>query len=220
MRVKYTTDEEQLDALEAKFPPEMHKTREESNKVFTYLEHTTVAERLRDVLGTGLSITTGQVLHDPSITLTDPVMGYVDMEVIIRAEFVSGRTMTVSGWGSGDVLSTRPLDNEKILEGKKRSRAGEPCKTAFSDGLKVAATRLGVGAYLYSDEGKSEIMAESKKAEEATRAKKALTCQLCEAEIVAGTLDGVVLDAAEYMNAARKKYKKRLCAACVAKAGS
>lgn len=213
----YKTEEEQLEALAAKFPPECHKQRKESGKTFTYLEHTVVAERLREVLGAGLVIRTGKVIHNPAISITESVMGYVDMEVIIEATFVSGRTMIVSGWGESDVLSTKPLSEESLEEGKKRQRANQPFKTAFSDGLKVAATRLGVGAYLYDKDGmEKELEEEKKKAQE--RAK--FTCQECSGEITPGELDGVNHPTAEaFMNAARVKYRRRLCKACCAQRG-
>lgn len=214
---EYTTDQEQLEALAAPFPPECHKQREESGKTFTYLEHTVVAERLREVLGTGLTIRTGQVIHNPTITVNDQIYGYVDMEVIIEATFVSGRKMTVSGWGESDILATKPLDEDALERGKKRGRANQPWKSAFSDGLKVAATRLGVGAYLYDKEGMEKEMEKQKEAE---RERARLTCQECEGLITAGVLDGINYDTPDgFMDAARKKYRRRLCPACAKKRG-
>lgn len=213
----FQTDEEQLAALAAPFPPECHKQREEGGKIFTYLEHTVVAERLREVLGTGFNVRTGRVIHNPGIGLNDPTYGYVDMEVIIDATFVSGRTMTVSGWGESDVVATKQLDEDKLAQGKKRGRANQPFKSAFSDGLKVAATRLGVGAYLYDKDG---IEKELKEQKEKKRERARLTCQECEGEITGGTLDGITHATGDaFMEAARKKYRRRLCPTCAAKRG-
>ena len=212
---QFATDEEQLAALAAHFPPECHKQREEGGKTFTYLEHTTVAERLREVLGTGLNVTYGKVIHNPAITVNDPIYGYVDMECIIQATFVSGRTMTVSGWGESDVVATRQLDEDAIEKGKKRGRANQPFKTAASDSLKVAATRLGVGAYLY-DKDSMEKQMEEEKEKAAQKAK--FTCQECQGEIVAGVLAGVTYDTPDaFMEAARKTYRRRLCPTCAKK---
>ena len=212
------TDAEQLAALATTFPASVVKSRTQGGKEFTYLEHTTVVDRLRDVLGTGLSIATGQVIHYPSLGLESGVLGYVDMEVIITATFSSGKVMTVSGWGEADVLATRPLSTEAMDEGKKRGRANQPFKSAFSDGVKVAATRLGVGAYLYSEEGRAEAAADAKKAEDAKRETAKFTCQECEGAIEGGVLDGVHhLLPESVLNATRLKFHRRLCLACAAK---
>ena len=215
--LKYKTDQEQLDALAAPFPPECHKQREEAGKTFTYLEHTVVMDRLREVLGTGVDVLYEDVIHNPNISLNDPIYGYVEMKCVIKATFVSGRTMTVSGWGESDVVATKALDEEAIEKGKKRGRANSPFKTAASDALKVAATRLGVGSYLYDKDG---IEKELKEQKEKQRERARLTCQECEGEIEGGTLDGIThASGEEFMEAARKKYKRRLCPSCAAKRG-
>jgi hypothetical protein len=212
---RFKTDEEQLAALAAPFPPECHKQREEAGKKFTYLEHTTVVARLREVLGTGVSISTGTVIHNPNINLNDALYGYVDMEVVIEAIFVSGRKVVVSGWGESDVLATKQLDDDAVEKGKKRGRANQPFKSAFSDGLKVAAARLGVGAYLYDKEGMEKQMEEEK---EKARQKALFTCQECQGEITPGSIAGVAYDTPEaFMEAARKTYRRRLCPTCAAK---
>jgi len=214
----YTTDVEQLAALATTFPASVVKTRAQGGKEFTYLEHTAVVDRLRDVLGTGLSIATGQVIHYPSLGLDSSILGYVDMEVIITATFTSGKVMTVSGWGEADVLATRPLSVEAADDGKKRGRANQPFKSAFSDGVKVAATRLGVGAYLYSEEGRAEAASEAKKAEEMKRERAKFTCQECEGAIEGGVLDGVShLSPESFLNATRLKFRRRLCLDCAVK---
>jgi len=213
---KFTTDAEQLAALAAPFPPDCHKQRDEAGKTFTYLEHTSVAQRLRDVLGTGLNITTGQVIHRPDISLNDPVYGYVDLEVVIEATFVSGQKMMVAGWGEADVVATKQLTPEQVEQGKKRGRAGSPFKSAFSDGLKVAATRLGVGAYLYSEEGREGIEQAQKAQKEADQQRALLTCQECSNPIQAGEFNGVIYgDPVEFVNAVRKVHRRRLCLTCV-----
>jgi hypothetical protein len=211
-----TTDAEQIAALAAAFPVSVVKSRSQGGKEFTYLEHTTVVDRLREVLGTGLSIQTGQVIHHPALGLDSSILGYVDMEVVITATFTSGKVVTVSGWGEADVLSTRPLSAEAMEEGKKRGRANQPFKSAFSDGVKVAATRLGVGAYLYSEEGRAEVAAEAKKTEEDKRGKALLTCQECSNPIQGGSFKGVTYDdPMQFMEAVRKIHHRRLCDPCV-----
>ena len=125
----YLTDAEQLAALRVPFSITEVRTREQGGSTLNYYEAFTVQQRLLDVLGTGLSVRTVQVIVANSI---------VNTEVVLDIEWASGRKTTTSGWGSSDILTGK---NGKIVN--------DPYKTAATDGIKVAASKLGVAGELY-----------------------------------------------------------------------
>jgi hypothetical protein len=203
---KYEDDADQLAALRAPFPITEIRTREQSGATLHYYEGHTISQRLLDVLGTGFNVTTVQ-----HITANDRV----EMEVVIEVEWMSGKRCRVSGWGSADILT-----------GKSGKVVNDPYKTAYTDGLKVAASKLGCGNELYDSkyrEGLAAIMEAERKAE----AEKAfLTCQGCKKAITEGevkTPDGktVTLTATQVATNTRQKFGERLCLPCArAKAGN
>lgn len=91
----YKTDAEQLEALRVPFPITEIKTRIQGATELSYYEAYTIQQRLLDVLGTGLSIESGQVIATES---------NINVETILKIEWVSGRKTSTSGWGSADIL--------------------------------------------------------------------------------------------------------------------
>jgi len=151
------------------------------------------------VLGTGLSIKTGQVIATDS---------NVNIETILEIEWVSGRKTVTSGWGSAD-----------ILVGKSGKIVNDPYKTAATDSIKVSASKLGVASELYDSKYREGLAVRLKEIEDAEAEKAFLTCQGCTGEI-SGTkrakTDGTFLElsAKDVATSTRKRFGKRLCAAC------
>lgn len=195
----YNTDKEQLEALRVPFPITEVRTREQGGATLNYYEAYTVQQRLLDVLGTGLSIRTGQVIATDS---------NVNIETILDIEWVSGRRSTVSGWGSADILMSK---SGKI--------ANDPYKTAATDSIKVAASKLGVAGELYDSKYREGLKPRLAALEAAEAERAFLTCQECSGEIQAGDVrktDGstLTLTAKEVATSTRKKFGRRLCIGC------
>lgn len=198
----YKTDAAQLDALRVPFPVSEVRTREQGGTTLNYYEAYTIQQRLLDVLGTGLSIKTGQVIATDS---------NVNVETILEIEWVSGRRTVTSGWGSADILRGK---NDKIVN--------DPYKTAATDSIKVAASKLGVAAELYDSKYREGLEAQLKVLEEQETERLLLTCQVCNGEIKAGTKkksDGTVLELAAKKVAlsTRQRFGKRCCIECAEK---
>lgn len=186
---RFTTDTDQLAAARADFPPEQIKKREQGGEELSYYEHTVVNDRLLDVFGSGYSMEVGRVWAGEK---------YVDVEVILTLTWVSGKTTRLVGIGRSDVLRGK-LDAEKIVN--------EPLKSATSDGLKVAAMRLGVGAELY-DKGYREDL---KKQEEQKKEELRNSCQKCGGKIEPF---GDYTTVQDVLKASRKAYTQRRCKNC------
>ncbi len=84
----YRSDAEQLEALRVPFPITEVKTRTQGGAELSYYEGYTIQQRLLDVLGTGLSIETAQVVATES---------NINVETILKIEWMSGRRTTTSG---------------------------------------------------------------------------------------------------------------------------
>jgi hypothetical protein len=196
----FTTDAEQLEALRIPFPLSEIRTREQGGATLHYYEAYTVQQRLLDVLGTGLSIITGQVIS----TETN-----VNTEVILNIEWVSGRKSTISGWGSSDI----------IISGKSGKLVNDPYKASATDGIKVAASKLGVAGELYDSKYREGLKVRMAAQEEEEAERAFLTCQNCNGEINNGSItkaDGTpfALTAKEVAVSTRKKFGQRLCIGC------
>jgi hypothetical protein len=200
----FSTDAEQLVALRVPFPISEIKTRSQGTAELNYYEAYVIQQRLLDVLGTGLSIRTGQVIATES---------NVNTETILEIVWASGRKTVTSGWGSSD-----------ILLGKSGKIVNDPYKTAATDSIKVAASKLGVASELYDSKYREGLAVRLKAQEVLDEAKEFLTCQECEGPITGGNLtksDGTVmeLDAKKVATSTRLKFGKRLCMCCGEKAG-
>lgn len=197
------TDIGQLEALRVPFPAGEVRQRDQGGTTLHYYEAFTIQQRLLDVLGTGLSIKTGQVIATDS---------NVNIETILTIEWASGRTSTVSGWGSADILRGK---NDKIVN--------DPYKTAATDSIKVAASKLGVAAELYDSKYREGLASRLKLVEQEESERAFLTCQGCGGEIKDGTTtkaDGTIMEltAKRVATSTRQKFGKRLCIACAEKA--
>lgn len=198
-QTRFTTDTEQLEALRVPFPVSEVKTRDQGGAVLHYYEAYAIQQRLLDVLGTGLNIRTGQVIATES---------NVNVETILEIEWASGRRTTISGWGSSD-----------ILLGKNGRLANDPYKTAATDSIKVAASKLGVAAELYDSKYRDGLAAKLKEQEDREAERAFLTCQDCAGEIRGGArknADGneLALSAKQVATSTRKQLGRRLCIPC------
>lgn len=194
-QTRFTTDTEQLEALRVPFPVSEVKTREQGGATLYYYEGCTIQRRLLDVIGSGLNIRTGHVIA---------LEGNVNVETVLEIEWISGRRTTISAWGSSD-----------ILMGKNGKLANDPYKSAATDGIKVAASKLGVAAELYDSKYRDGLAARLRAHEE----RAFLTCSDCGGEIAyfeKRTPEGkeFKLAAKEVANSTQKKFGRRLCGTC------
>lgn len=214
--MKYSTAEDQLTALREKFPPEDICVREENNLKLYYLEWSTVQNRLLDVMGVGgFDIEVGRVFVSKT---------RVDVECILTLRFMDGSKQRLTGFGSSELLFLK-ADKELPLE--DRRWASESYKAAQSDGFKVAASKVGVGLYLYNKDDRTELEKavkaaiterETRVAEEKKQAtiSAITTCMRCKGQITAGDFNGVHYDdPVEFAKATRVKFHERLCSSCV-----
>jgi hypothetical protein len=197
---RFTSDDEQLAALRVTFPINEIRSRDQGGSTLYYLEAYAIQQRLLDVLGAGLTIRTGQVITTENI---------VNTEIILDIDWVSGRKSSISGWGSADVLVSQ----------KTGKTVNDPYKAAATDGIKVAASKLGVAGELYDSKYREglKVRVETMEHEEAERA--FLTCQECTGEIRGGTVSGkngklVTMTSKEVAVSTRKKWGRRLCIGC------
>lgn len=126
----YTTAAEQLTALREKFDPTLIKTREQAGQTMSYFPSHVIHNRLLDVLGTGLSMTSEHV-----ITTEDRI----DMQVRLSITWVDGTLSRVDGWGSADIMRSKAT--QKITS--------DSYKVAYTDALKICASKLGCALELY-----------------------------------------------------------------------
>lgn len=130
----FSTAAEQLAALRAPFDPSLILTREQGGTELSYYPAHTIQNRLLDVLGAGLSITTER---------TEITEDRVDLSVRLTILWVDGSVSRIDGWGSADILRSKSGSNKVV---------NDPMKAAYTDALKVAASKLGVGLELYDKE--------------------------------------------------------------------
>ncbi len=142
---KFETAADQLAALRADFPTSQVKTREERGETLHYLDAHTIQNRLLDVIGTGLSISAREVREHRDST---GKLRKLNVEVELHLRWVDGTYSTVSGYGSADALYAR-ADPDKVVN--------DYLKSAYTDGIKVAASKLGVGLSLYSKEYRDKL---------------------------------------------------------------
>jgi hypothetical protein len=198
----YTTDAEQLAALRVPFAVSQVQQRDGGGKTLYYYDGFTIMKRLLDVLGTGLNITHSQPIIDHD-------SGRVDIEAIMEIRWISGNNTKVSAWGSSDILKNRASD--KILN--------DPIKTAATDSIKCAASKIGVGSELYDAKYRSDLDVRIKEFEEQESRKARLTCQFCGGPIEGCTRtnsEGNVVEMTDdqVANSTRTQFGKRLCLKC------
>ena len=191
----YNSDAEQLVALRVPFPVDQVKEREENGKIFDYYEHNLIQNRLLDVFGGKFSMTTGA-------TSVDTENNFVHVEVILEVEWISGGKTRHSGWGSAAI-----------------QKKGNHFKSAYSDALKVAATKLGCGLELYDDNYRESIKPQKAEIQRKRDERALLTCQGCGGVIAEGTRtkpDGTIqeLTAKQVATSTRQKFGKRFCLSC------
>lgn len=115
----YASDIEQLAALRAPFPDSAYMTNDKNGGRTQFLGFDTIQNRLLDVFGPGLSISTTHIIERD---------GFVSMEVSIEVEWVSGRKSKMAGWGFA-----------AVQPGKQSFR------WAHSDAIRSAAMQMGCG---------------------------------------------------------------------------
>jgi hypothetical protein len=197
----YQNKHDQLAALSAPFKPEDVRQREQGGQMLNYYESSTIMKRLLDVMGTGYSIESGRVRdHAP-----DGKLRRVDMEVIVTLQWVDGTMSKLTGWGSSDVQYSKK-DPENIVS--------DFMKSALTDGIKVALSKIGVGSELYDSNYRKKLETDKAKAEQEAREKAMFTCQGCQGEITGGIVGGKTLSREELVQQTRIKFKKRLCIEC------
>lgn len=190
----HSSDAEQLAALRLPFPISDVKEREQAGQTLSYYEHNTVQNRLLDVFGTGMSLTTAQYTEDTENKI-------LHLEVLLEVQWVSGLVSKVSGWGSAAIRKN-----------------GEPYKSAFSDAVKVAASKLGCGLELYDEDYRKELCARMEALRAAEAERLLLTCQ-DKGCIIEGCVFGdKELSAKDVALSTRKTFGKRLCVACAMEA--
>jgi len=198
----YTTDAEQFAALRVPFHVSEVQKREGGGKTLSYYDGFTIMKRLLDVIGTGLNITHSQPIINHDI-------GRVDIEAILEIRWVSGIITKISDWGSSEILKNRTCD--KIVN--------DPIKSAATDSVMRAASKLGVGAELYDAKYLTDLDVRIKEFEEQETRKALLTCQSCGETIEGGTRTNsegnvVEMTADQVANVTHKKFGKRYCLNC------
>jgi len=202
--MKFTSNDDQLEALRAPFPIEEIKEREEAGKTLYYYEASTIMKRLVEVMGTGFSIDSGRIERYEF----ENKLRRVDLEVTVTLRWQDGTESRLTGWGSSDVqYSTR--DTWRIVS--------DFMKSSLTDGIKVALSKIGVGSELYDTTYRKTLGDQKGAAAAAAREKAMFTCQECQGEIKAGKVGGKDLTQQEVAVATRTKFKKRLCIPCAAK---
>lgn len=203
--MNYETKQDQLQALCRPFPVEEVKTRDEGGFTLNYYEAATIMKRLLDVLGCGYSIENGRIERYEH----DGKLRRVDMEVIVTLTWVDGSISRLTGWGTSDIQYSRN-DEWRIVS--------DYMKTAATDGIKVALTKIGVGAELYDSSYRASLTEKKEQLEAEARAKALYTCQECQGEITDGVVGNVHCTKDEVVQRTRKKFRKRLCLPCARKA--
>ena len=201
---KYTTAQEQLDALSAPFPIEEIRQREQGGQVLNYFESSTIMKRLLEVMGTNYSISTGRIER----YVVDNQPRRVDMEVIVRLIWVDGTETSITGWGSADIQYSK-TDNWRIVS--------DFMKVANTDGIKICLSKLGVGAALYDSNYRKDMVEKKESEAKDARNKAMFTCADCGGEIVSGQVGKRTFTPEDVVKETRIKYKKRICLNCVAK---
>jgi len=197
----YQNKQDQLAALSAPFKPEDVRQREQGGQMLSYFESSTIMKRLLEVMGTGYSIECGRVRD----YAPDGKLRRVDMEVIVTLRWVDGTESKLTGWGSSDVQYSKK-DPDSIVS--------DFMKAALTDGIKVALSKIGVGAELYDSQYRKKLEADRAKAEQEAREKAMFTCQGCHGEIKAGNIGNRAVTREEVVQQTRLKFKKRLCLDC------
>jgi len=197
----YNTKQEQLTALSAPFSIEDIRQREQGGQTLNYFESATIMKRLLEVMGTDYSIECGRILDYK----VDGKPKRVDMEVTVTLGWVDGTASKLTGWGSADIqYSTSKPDNI----------VSDFMKSAYTDGIKVALSKIGVGSELYDSSYRKNLVAEKEASDKAQREAALFTCQECKGKIEAGKVGNKDLTAQEVVAQTRAKFKKRLCIAC------
>jgi len=199
--MNYNTKQEQLQALCRPFPVEEVKSRDEGGKSLSYYEGATIMKRLTDVMGCGYSIATGRVER----YLVDDKPRRIDMEVIVSLRWVDGSESRLTGWGSSDIQYSKK-DEWRIVS--------DFMKTSATDGIKVALSKIGVGAELYDSAYRASLGAVKEEQEAASREKAVYTCMECQGEIIGGMIGGKDITREEVVSRTRSKFKRRYCIPC------
>ena len=127
-----------LKRLSEPFPPEVEGTLNKGGVSFQFVPVSEVMARLNDVLGVGnWSFQTKTCTRD----LLEP--DYIIAHVCLTAN-IDGNTVQMEAHGGTEINRSRKTGDVVALE--------NDYKTAESDALKKAATRLGVGLYLSRSE--------------------------------------------------------------------
>lgn len=197
----YKDKQQQLEALSAPFAIGDIRQREEGGQVLNYFESSTIMKRLLEVMGTGYSIDAGRIEHYSP----EGKLRRVDMEVIVTLTWVDQSESRVTGWGSSDIQYSKN-DPTRIVS--------DYMKSAYTDGIKVALSKIGVGAALYDTEYRKTLVADKAQAEQEAREKAMFTCQGCQGKIEAGVVGGKQASAEDVVKQTRLKFKKRLCIDC------
>ena len=196
--MKFSTKQEQYDAIRATFPLSDVKTREQGGQQLSYYSVDTIRERLNAVFEGCYEFRIKQVLTTEKT---------VDMSGELTLHWVDGTSTVVEEWGSSDILFSLKTGN----------RVNDPFKGAASDCLKRCLVFLGCARELYNEDYRKTLGAQKEASDKATREKAMFTCQDCSGEILAGKVGGKDLTQQEVAVATRSKFKKRLCIPCASK---
>ena len=196
---RFATDQEQLAALRVPFPVSEVKTRDQGGTPLHYYDGYTINQRLLDVLGTGFSVRTGAVRESED---------RIEMETILEVEWLSGKRSQVAGWGSADVLRSKTT-------GKF---SNDPYKSAHTDSIKVAASKLGLGAELYSAQYRLSIAPKLEEMRRRAEEGKIYTCQAKGCEIIDAEVGGKVYSRDSIIKSSRSRFNMKLCAECATEA--
>lgn len=217
-RREYCDALDQMEALRAEFRPEDIQIREERGTELLFLEWATVQNRLLDVLGAGgFDLDVGRVFQSNT---------RIDLECILTIRYIDGKSQRVMGFGSSDIRFLRKEEESPLEE---RRWITDSFKSAWSDGMKVAASKLGVGLYLYESAGRERLshrVQATQKAQEMSaelEKQKQLqialtTCRECGGQVASGSFHGKYYsDPIALGKATLAKYRKRICLSCVEK---
>ena len=199
--MSYQTKQEQLQALCLPFPVEEVRTREEGGTTLHYYESSTIMKRLNEVMGGAISIESGRIEQ----YVADGKPRRIDMEVIVSLNWIDGTTSRLTGWGSSDIQYSKK-DEWRIVS--------DYMKVAHTDGIKVALSKIGVGAELYDSTYRAAMVAKKEQVDKNARENAMFTCQECQGVITDGLIGKNFETREGVVQRTRAKFKKRLCIPC------
>lgn len=197
--MRYTTKQDQLNALCQPFPIEAVKECEQRRKILYYYPAEVVRARLNEVFAGDYEFKVNQVLVMEST---------MDMSCIFML-----------WWADGDATVVEECGSSEILFSKDGSRCtNDPAKTCSNDALERCLAFIGCGAELWQESYRNSLGSHKEASQQAYLEYMRFTCQGCGGRIESGVINNHEYTAEELLNKSRKRFHQRLCVSCTKEA--